>query len=101
MSGDTHKSIIEDRILGREIKSNGLWAVLREVVRASIVLFPVLGEAVRIFLCQKLVQTWLVVRSKVVTTWIVRNRPPKLFCTSLKCKVEPKFVGTSARNRAL
>ena len=54
-------------------------------------LFPVLGEAVRIFLCQKLVQMLSVVRSKVVTTWIVWNRPRKLFCISLRCRVDPNL----------
>src|SRR5207253_9459293 len=86
-SGDAHRSIIEDRILESEIKSNGLWAILPKVV----VLFPVLREAVRIFLCQKLVQMLSVVRSKVVTTWIVWNRPRKLFCISQKCRVDPNL----------
>src|SRR5207302_7917707 len=75
-SGDAHRSIIEDRILESEIKSNGLWAILPKVV----VLFPVLREAVRIFLCQKLVQMLSVVTSKVVPTCIVRNRRRALFC---------------------
>ena len=32
-----------------------------------------------------------VVRSKVVTTWIVWKRPRKLFCISLRCRVDPNL----------
>jgi hypothetical protein len=62
-----------------------------------ILLFPVLGEAVRIFLCQGLAQILLAVRSKVVTTWIVWSGPRRPSCTSPRRRAKPRFSGGSPR----
>jgi hypothetical protein len=87
----------QDRIQEKEITLEGLWRILPAVVRACILLFPVLGEAVRIFLCQGLAQILLAVRSKVVTTWIVWSGPRRPSCTSPRRRAKPRFSGGSPR----